>query len=80
MRNGRKVIVRCLNKNRGICACCKYHQSVDIGEKLVSVRFEFLNMAATNRALSVQHVCALPTAPTQSLLHVCVLSPQLVHG
>ena len=29
----------------GICACCNYHGLVDIGEKLVSVCFELLNMA-----------------------------------
>ena len=29
----------------GICACCSYHRLVDIGEKLVSVCFELLNMA-----------------------------------
>ena len=28
-----------------ICSCCNYHELVDIGEKLVSVRFEVLNMA-----------------------------------
>ena len=29
----------------GICTCCSYNESVDIGEKLVSARFELLNMA-----------------------------------
>ena len=29
----------------GICACCNYNESVDIGEKLVSVHLELLNMA-----------------------------------
>ena len=29
----------------GICACCNYNESVDIGEKLVSVCFELLNVA-----------------------------------
>ena len=29
----------------GICVCCKHNQLVDIGEKLVSVRLELLNMA-----------------------------------
>ena len=29
----------------GICACCNYNESVYIGEKLVSVQFELLNMA-----------------------------------
>ena len=28
-----------------ICVCCNYHELVDIGEKLASVRFELLNMA-----------------------------------
>ena len=28
-----------------ICSCCNYHELVDIGEKLVSVRFKLLNMA-----------------------------------
>ena len=28
-----------------ICACCNYHGLVDIGEKLVSVCFELLNIA-----------------------------------
>ena len=28
-----------------ICSCCNYHELVDIGEKLVSVHFELLNMA-----------------------------------
>ena len=29
----------------GICACCNYHELVDIGKKLASVGFELLNMA-----------------------------------
>ena len=29
----------------GICACCNYHESVDLGEKLVTVCFELLDMA-----------------------------------
>ena len=29
----------------GICAYCNYHELIDIDEKLVSVRFELLNMA-----------------------------------
>ena len=29
----------------GVCACCKHNQSVDIGEKLVCTRFEFLRTA-----------------------------------
>ena len=29
----------------GIYACCNYNESVDIGEKLVSVHFKLLNMA-----------------------------------
>ena len=29
----------------GICACCKHNQSVDIGEKLVHMRFELLKKA-----------------------------------
>ena len=29
----------------GICACCKHNELVDIGEKLVSTRFELLKMA-----------------------------------
>ena len=29
----------------GICACCNYHELVDISEKLVSVLFKLLNMA-----------------------------------
>ena len=29
----------------GICACCKHKQSVDIGEKLVYMRFELLKKA-----------------------------------
>ena len=32
------------SRDLGICACCK-HESVDICEKRVSVRFELLNMA-----------------------------------
>ena len=38
-------IVRYRSRVLGICACCNYHESVDIGEKLVSVCFELLNMA-----------------------------------
>ena len=29
----------------GTCACCKHNESVDIGEKLISTRFELLKMA-----------------------------------
>ena len=29
----------------GICACCKHNKLVDIGENLVSVCFELLDMA-----------------------------------
>ena len=29
----------------GICVCSNYNKSIDIGEKLVSVRFKWLNMA-----------------------------------
>ena len=29
----------------GICTCCKYNQSVDIGEKLVCTRFELFKKA-----------------------------------
>ena len=29
----------------GICTCCKYNQSVDIGEKLVCMHFELLKKA-----------------------------------
>ena len=41
------VVVTKIARSRvlGICACCNYHESVDIVEKLVSVRFELLNMA-----------------------------------
>ena len=50
----------------GICARCKHHQSVDIGEKLVYMRFELLKRltSAINRAFSVRHVCGLSTTPT----------------
>ena len=43
----RAVVVTKIARSRvlGICACCNYHELVDIGEKLVSVRFELLNMA-----------------------------------
>ena len=41
------VIVTKIARSRvlGICACCNYYELVDIGEKLVSVCFELLNMA-----------------------------------
>ena len=41
------VVVTKIARSRvlGICSCCNYHKLVDIGEKLVSVRFESLNMA-----------------------------------
>ena len=29
----------------GVCACYKHNQSVDIGEKMVCTRFEFLKKA-----------------------------------
>ena len=29
----------------GVCACYKHNQSVDIGEKIVCMRFEFLKKA-----------------------------------
>ena len=32
-------------RDLGICACCEHNKSVDISEKLVSVRFKLLNMA-----------------------------------
>ena len=50
----------------GICACCKHNESVDIGEKLVSVCFKVLKWltSATNRAFCVLHACGLPTTPT----------------
>ena len=38
--------------------CYKHNQSVDIGEKLVSTRFELLKMA-TSHAFSVQHACGV---------------------
>ena len=54
MRRGKKnrfclsvVVVTKIARSRilGICACCDYHELVDIGEKVVSVRSELLNMA-----------------------------------
>ena len=41
------VVVTKIARSRvlGICECCNYHELVDIGEKLVSVRFELLNTA-----------------------------------
>ena len=41
------VVITKIARSRvlGICVCCNYHELVDIGEKLVSVRFELLNMA-----------------------------------
>ena len=41
------VVVTKIARSRvlGICACCNYHELVDIGEKLASVRFELLNTA-----------------------------------
>ena len=41
------VVVTKIARSRvlGICVCCNYHEWVDISEKLVSVRFELLNMA-----------------------------------
>ena len=50
----------------GICVCCKHNQSVDIGKKLVCMRFELLKRltGATNRAFSVQYACGLSTTPT----------------
>ena len=41
------VVVTKIARSRvlGICACCNYHELVDIGEKLVSVRFKLLNTA-----------------------------------
>ena len=43
----------------GICVCCKHNESVDIGEKLVSMHFELLKWltSAINRAFSVLHAC-----------------------
>ena len=28
----------------GVCACCKHNQSIDIVEKMVSMRFELLKI------------------------------------
>ena len=41
------VVVMKISRSQilGICACCNYHELVDIGEKLVSVHFQLLNMA-----------------------------------
>ena len=33
------------SRDLDICACCKHNESVGICEKLVSIRFELLNMA-----------------------------------
>ena len=47
--------------------CCKYNQSVHIGEKLFPMHFELLKMAyysPINCAFSVLHACGLLTAPT----------------
>ena len=54
----------------GICACCNYNESVDIGEKVVSVRFELLNTAhwRYKSCISVQHACGLLTAPTPCVM------------
>ena len=48
MRKGKAIVVATqIARSRvlGICACCNYNKSVDIGEKLVSARFKLLNMA-----------------------------------
>ena len=60
----------------GICACCNYHELVDIGEKLVSVRIEWQHNGTTNRAFSIQHACGLSTAPTPraDLTHLPMLT------
>ena len=62
------VVVTKIARSRvlGICACCKHNESVDIGEKLVSVCFKVLKWltSATNRAFCVLHACGLPTTPT----------------
>ena len=44
----------------------KHNQSIDIGEKLVYMRFKLLKRvtSATNRAFSVQHAYGLLTTPT----------------
>ena len=42
-RRGRAKTAR--SRVVGICSCYNYHELVDIGEKLVSVCFELLNMA-----------------------------------
>ena len=41
------VVVTKIARSRvlGIYACCNYNESVDVGEKLVSMRFELQNMA-----------------------------------
>ena len=54
------------SQDLGICACCKHYESVDIGEKLVFVYFELLNMAHQRYKSCIfgKHACGLPTAPT----------------
>ena len=51
----------------GICACCKHNESVDIDEKLVSIRFEMLKwlISARDITFSVLSACGLSTTPTQ---------------
>ena len=55
----------------GICACCNYNESVDFGEKLVSVRFELLNMAPWHyKSCIFRSACLWFTNRTHSICDV----------
>ena len=45
MRKGKSITKIARSLVLGICVCYNYHELVDVGEKLVSVCFELLNMA-----------------------------------
>ena len=60
------------SRDLGVYACWKHNESVDIYEKLVSVRFELLNMAHKRyKSCILRSACLWFTDRTHSdLLHV----------
>ena len=71
------------SQHLGICACCKHNESVDICEQLVSVQFEFLNMAnKCYKSCIIRSACLWFTDRTHSVLVLCSMcfNSALVHN
>ena len=59
------------SQDLGICVCCNHNESVDIGEKLASVRFELLNMAHKRYKLCI--FCSAVVYRPHPLCSMCFL-------